>query len=1088
MSEYNIEFLNYKDFYDKYQDKILSNDAKTIETINNDCLNKNFFYILLWEKWIEENDTVSYYTYEINSTNEKYEKESTKTSFNDLNLFPYKINTQDIFPIIDVRKIFKALNFGKNNAVLDSTYDLIFSKLEKEKIKERLDYYIDQDYVSMEKANYGLYFDILLSLELDSKDYIAKLELKNNKELKYPNFYDAQDLKFREKSKISFNDKLDFIKNYNYTNITEVQEYDILNKSDSIAKSIIKIVLCILTYIENIYKKLLNNNKSENSEIIDLNLRKLFNITSQSTISIDRLLEIVNPPIKPLFKKSYIVKENNLFGYVKIKMIKNIKNVKDAYSEIDNFNIPYNQIQTFEYNVVEHTATLSLIDTDGNLSELLINKMYSFFNSNSKYVKEKNQKETAEYFEIEYGWAGPETEDMSELLNEKIFIKKTFRGYIKSISSQFTPNGTQYTIQISPNSFLPNISINSFNIFYKVQNIEYNANGGYIGYKEASLSFILIFYYLILKNFNKEIIGDPNFGSISQSLYYNKDAIFLEKIFFILLSKDFYISPIFSKKELISYKILAITEGDKDAENKYLVELATISNKDNNDDFILIKQLIDINELNIEKGSFLNNKKTKTEEISFYDAKKMKTINSDDILSILKNEKYSLNAWLVGLMLILMIKFYYWRIEKKIFIFHDTTGTFDFFNPRFYPQSFNPIDKNKIIEVIRAIKPFANKYIQNNNLELELFLNIEQSFANNRNKYRLFNILSWIVEETKKEDRNNLTFFTQKISQIFNSLKTLDGEYNKILKLSNGIKGSFDTFDTIKAETFKQTYKEIIYSDRGSIIEKTEGNNKPEEINYEKFSISLDVAIDSFKIPKNKEIEINILYLTYNLDLAKFFNSASTTIEEKINTLSSMIAQSYSLTPRIRPKTRNSNKQFFSQGNDKLLNEGAGDIIEFDIKKMDIENVVLLTNMNKNQKNIGFTGFSSHTFMNGVYENAAKYYNTHIDINGQPDKLKIAKDMATLQANYRDSIQLDGSITIFGEPYWSNINLLRNKYIYLNIYYSNGSKSSHSGLYMVKNSIHNIVGGKYTTKLEIIRQNTFLSNFSIKGEKNTYLV
>lgn len=1087
MNEYNVEFLNYKIFSDKYSDKILSSDKTQIETINNDCLNKNFFYILLWEKWIEENDTVIYYNYEISSTQEKYKLKNTKTSFNDLNLFPYETNSNDIFPIIDIRKIFRALNFGDTNKILDFYYDFIFSKLETEKIKERLDYYIDQDYTNMQKANYGLYFDILSILELDSNDYIAQLELKNNKEIKYPDFYDKELLKFKEKSKLSFNDKLDFIKNYNYINMTEIQQYEILNKLDGMAKIIIKTILVILTYTENIYKKLLNNSKNENTELTDTNLRKLFNITSQSTIPIDRILEIVKPSIKPLFKKSYIVKENNLFGYIKIKMIKNIKNVKDEYLEIDNFNIPYNQILSFEYNVLEQTAVLSLIDTDGNLSELLINKMYSFFNSNSKYIKEKNQNETAEYFEIEYGWSGPETENIVELLNERIFIKKTFRGYIKAIASQFTQNGTQYDIKISPTNFLPNISINSFNLFYKIQTMEYTSTNTWIGYKETSFSFILIFYYIILKNFNKELINDSNFKSIFQTVYYNKNAIFLEKIFFILLSKDFYISPIISKKEVIGYKILAITEGDVENENKYLIEMATINNTDNNDDFQLINQLIEINELTIKKNSFLNNKKIKT-EISFYDVHDMKTI-SDDMLKILNNEKYSLNAWLVGVILILMIKFYYLRYEKQIFIFHDTTGIFNFFTPIFNPSESNSINISEMITTIRKIKPFGNKQIpSSSSLEEELLLNIEQSFSNNRNKYKLSRILNYFVDEIKKENVNNLTFFTARISEIFNSIKNLDGKYNTNLKLSNGLKASFSTFDAIKIETFKETYKEIIYSSKNSIIENSTQDNNPEEINYNRLSENLNKVAQKLVKPTSREHQINILYLTYNLDLAKFFNSEYTTIEEKVKIFSKMIAQSYSLTPRINPKTRNSNKQFFSQGNDKLLKEGTGDIIEFEIKKMDIENVVLLTTMNKNQKNIGFTGFTSHTFMNGIYENAAKYYNTYTDINGEPDKLKIAKDIATLQANYRDNIQLEGSITIFGEPYWSDINLLKNKYIYLNIYYSNGTKSSHSGLYMVKNSIHFIINGKYTTKLEIIRQNTFLSNFSIKGEKNTYLV
>ena len=46
----------------------------------------------------------------------------------------------------------------------------------------------------------------------------------------------------------------------------------------------------------------------------------------------------------------------------------------------------------------------------------------------------------------------------------------------------------------------------------------------------------------------------------------------------------------------------------------------------------------------------------------------------------------------------------------------------------------------------------------------------------------------------------------------------------------------------------------------------------------------------------------------------------------------------------------------------------------------------------------------------------------------------IAQDMARLDLNYQSQTNIKGSITIIGEPYWSNINLMMAKCIYVHVY------------------------------------------------------
>ena len=80
-------------------------------------------------------------------------------------------------------------------------------------------------------------------------------------------------------------------------------------------------------------------------------------------------------------------------------------------------------------------------------------------------------------------------------------------------------------------------------------------------------------------------------------------------------------------------------------------------------------------------------------------------------------------------------------------------------------------------------------------------------------------------------------------------------------------------------------------------------------------------------------------------------NNGTIPLQIALKILAKNIMQSYSLMPSINPKTRNSNKQFFSQGNDKITKEGTGDILEFTLQEFDIAKITSLNLQSNNIKN-----------------------------------------------------------------------------------------------------------------------------------------
>lgn len=1073
MSEINQEYLDYKTFYTEHENKNLTQIANEMEKINEKCLNKSFIYILLWQKWVDEPGTVTYFLQTESGDNVKIsESESGKTTFNNFKLIPYTERGVDILPVIDVRSIFKCINFGENITVLNSIYEKIFSILNDKKEKKRIDLYIDQKWTNMEKSLTGFYIDLLSVLNQTYKDYL--FNLNGNNVIIFPEIMKER-FTFKDKENV-ITDKINYIKTITHPIQEQIEEYDALENINFAFNRIIKVIQTIINY-STLLSQYYDDEKAER-----VNISNLLNLKSESNVPLDRLIEIIKPTLQPIFKKSYVVRENNLFGYAKVKLIKNVNKSKNKeengnFIEIDNFDIPYNNITNFEYNVAEQKAILSLIDAEGSVSELLINKMYSFFNSNSEYVKNQEQNtESAEYFQIEYGWSGPITEDDEEMIENGIYTKKTFNGHIKSITSQFTQKGTEYSIDIMPNNFkiVNNNPMDAHAILY-AQNKD-----------KASFLITMIIIFLILNNIKKDDFfkefNKTNASFSSQST----TNIFLETIFIFLLEKNdnFYIQEK-TVKGVKSYQIIVINATNIPVEIE-------IDKQNNIDDFNLVELLIQNIKFPKEEKSI---KKYKINELSIGDL--------DNVRSIIEKEKYSLNGWLVSIFIIITIKNFF-KDKNDFFLLHDITGLFDIIRVNARAGSVlsaQYINTVSLFDIIKKFNPFCldeqtlkNININENNSNIgesnkTFFDMIKNSMEKKSNKYALINLVPYVIDDSDILKFQNISFFIKKLKEIFNSIQLLGlntkTKSKDIFSISDSIVVNYMVHEKESEDQVKKKYKEIIYSNKDIIYTiKDKGNKKIEEFSYDEFSSNYDLT----KIDGKNYKKFTVMFLSYSLSLNKLFNNQSFSLSYKLGFLTKNIAQSYSLMPRIRPKTRNSNKQFFSQGNDKMLRESSGDILDFEIEKLDIQKTVGLIINNKNQKNIGFNDFSSNTFVDGMYENAAKYYNTYIDINGTPDKLKIVRDMATLQSNYKNAVQLKGSITIFGEPYWSDINLLKSKYIHITINYNNGRLSSHSGLYMVTNAIHTISDGKYVTKLEIIRQYTFLSNFSVKGDVNTFLM
>ena len=1157
----NKDFLDYNYFL-KNVTKICGNKDVTFaelisksKEINAQCLNKNFFYILAWEWWISETNTektVKTYIDNGESTNAKGEKvlkylSFIPESFGDFHLYPWSPNGKNLLPVPQIQTLMQFLRLSdKSIEKLKQIYTTIDKGLtETGSTGGRIDLYINANQDKMGEANDGLYINILDAIGITPSPYL--INKNNTKEL--------DGIK-----KISIKSFTDKNENIIHNNIKELRSKDfgsLKTKDDfyrqellitTTAKKIIMLIQSMLYMVQELYNMFI---KTEG-----INLTDQVELPSSGALSIEDSLMLSRPPIEPIFKKSYVVRENNLKPFLTIKMIYYAG--QSDYVTVNNFQIPYNNILTMEHNVKEYTMTITLIDTEGALGELLIQKLYAISQKRTnvrKTIDTNASPEKPYFFIVEYGWSGPDSEDEDELLEEGVFTKCTNRGFIKSVSSQFSFKGNEYTLTITPND-QENINkyLNNHDMFY------FPAAD-----KEVSTVTGLMALFLIL--------FDPNVDAITD----------LQDLFQIIETNCYLCAK---RRDASGYDLYF--SSDKEGEKLLNKEKESLNiNKNKEIDEIVTAMLglspntlakIDENDTN-----FSVVRKNKGTSFASKHLSQIKFNNENGIFDRLSKAcdagNFSLNGWLTGVYLIWKMKKYFLSKggSNQFFLF-DTTGLFDVFDKDGNVETFSPLGECKGVNfVLEKFNPFCWSpdkaklkfgYLAPDSKDI--LTAISEDIKNNKNDNNQYDLKNLIDVEPQSEGsldetvKRQLTLFTAQIASVFTTIEhtgmgTQTDQYN----IYHGASGVFADFNALETsvndlELIKQEYKRRVYSDRNNIfydgkdendakirhqtffeekikkifdeiddanneatsdpdsifskgdsrndkirknnqqrraakqrlqylesrIEGQKGDNKDKtekEISQEKENIQ--TAKENSKKYENK---INILYLAYKTDPNKvaFLNCD---LSRKVSILGKQLVQSYSFTPRIASKTRNNNKQFFSQGNKYIVNEGTGDIIEFSLDPIDIGNFNSLMLSNKNKNNIGFNDLSSNSFAPHIYDNAAKYYRTYRDIDGNINKKSIAKDIARLDMNYQSQTNLKGSITIIGEPYWSNINLMFSKCIFIHVYYANGERSSHSGLYYVSNATQNISEGKFTTKLEIIRAPTFLSSLEKLANKGTYL-
>ena len=1113
-NQYYKKFLDYDTFYEKYKGKNLTKNT-VAEEVNNNCLNKNFYYILAFQNWIQKDKTVTIYQEQTATTDSKGKKnipfkaDTEKYSFEKFPLYPYEENWE-LLPIIDVRPFFQMISLGKPNEDLDKIYKTIADALPKgTNISSRLEMYIDKHWSKMGEASNGLYVDIFYAMGIPHSTYCENKKsgnhpLKTMKGKSYSDF-NADNLINKLITDITTNLPIDVkekpILFENFSDVQFVERSQLINDT---ASRCILLIQSILFYIQNLYNVFDTSDES-------LNITGLIQQPSAGSLSIEQSLAMAKPAIVPAFKKAYVFRESNLKPFISIKMIFYAENNK--FVTIDNFSIPYNNIISMEHNIKEHSMTVNMIDTEGVIGELLIQKMYVISQKRGNFRKiESNgaeaNSERPYFFIVEYGWSGPESEDEDELLEEDIFVKCSNRGFIKSISSQFSLKANEYTLTIVPNDQ------ENVNKYMNNHDMTYFPVGDG---EELSIVTGLMALFLVLYKPSKEL-----FTLLTKSDRKSDDQSNLENLFLTIEDAEI-------KR---NGKVYHMQTKDDECLNENVNSLSYNQNSNIDE---LITAMFGGNE-----GT-----KVKLKDIKYNNEKN----RFDRLKKACETATFCLNGWLVGVYVIWKMKRFFYYSRKQPFIIFDTTGLFDVFDDK------NSLSDKKLNEVLKKFNPFVldkadfkqkifNEKDNFNNLMQKISSAISDN-GNNYNAYELKNIVD--IEPTSKEEAATqvkpLTMFTGQIMSIFSSINSIGIEIaedkDNIFHGADGVFSDFNTLDLSinDISVIKQEYKRRIFSDRNNIYYdkvKDENNdpNKRHENSFEKFGEMLESAkkitnnhsteLNNLKTQreaerqrnkeaqasgnrdaqndsyakfheKQKEIKkyadvatkINILYLSYKTNPNKiaFLNCS---LPRKINLLGKQMVQSYSFTPRMNA-SRSKNKQFFSQGNSLISNEGSGDIIEFSIDPVDIGNFNSLMLSNKNKNNIGFNSLASNKFVGNIYDNAAKYYRTYRDIDGNVTVNGLAQDIARLDMNYQSQTNLKGSITIPGEPYWSNINLMFSKCIFIHVYYANGQRSSHSGLYYVSNAVQSITEGKFTTKLEIIRAPTFLSSLEKLSNKNTYM-
>lgn len=1115
--EYYKDYISYKDFLSSNADKIQNLDLiKTnIVDINNRCRNKDFIFILLFEKWISYSNTVKIFKQKSENEPSNYIND-VNTNFENFDLYPfYKDKDKDsylnILPLININPIIDILNnlnedYGVKNKKLDELYSKIEQLLPRNASKskiERINDYNDTNYEKIDETNGGLFYNLLELFEKDKGKYL----------LKYNKYLESK-AQFQGKEFIKIlTDKIDTIKSKDFSSINNLLDVIKLNSQIiGITKKIIDFFNYIMLTVTSLKRNL---DKDETNLTVDITLRKDF-VTSFYTI--DQLIEAIGTNVQPSFKKSYVVKENNLSPFIKLKILNYAKN-KEDYVEINNFNIPYNNILSLEHNVIDRKITVTLIDTEGDLSNLLIYKMYQVSTGDQNIPQASNNNvivnpDQPYVFEIEYGWSGPESENEEELLENKVFTKKNFRGYIRSINSQFNLNGTEYTLDITPNdNEAINTHMNYYDFFYKSRT-EVTEN--------SSFFINLIILYFILKygrkNINKllreKTTPDNDRVPALQLLFDTIDNVRSEGVVIKYKETGTRTNPNTTAFLIIQKIKQIIGPNDKtdDVTFEYTEEINKAT-KDELKDFLLIEKFISSIRPNIYD---LKNENNKPSYIRYVDLSKIKVENVHNIFMDISNE-FRLNAWICAIYLIYKLKYFFRGRNDDVFVLHDTTSLFDVFD-----DNNQYIDKNKFYKIINDFNIFCFDEehavtINDDNFFEQIRKTINDEKYNKFNQYQLR-----LMDPKETNSQQELTFFNSKLKEIFSYIKKIgmnkSFDAKNMYQFADSINVDFMTYKDLDKQYYNQIlkeYKRKIYANRNVILKKLLNNNETEQKEYEELVNNIQttafskfraianiknnendlddlrkiadenqedeikIKINDFVLKKIEKGSVSVMYLSFSFNTSAIIENENINMQQKALFLSKNIAQSYSLTPRITTKTRNSNKQFFSQGNDNLLKEGTGDIIDFDLSEFNVQQFNALMVSNKNQKNIGFETLISSNFIKDIHENAAKYHSTYIDINGEIDKTKIAQNMAIIDINYQNQMDITASINILGEPYWSHtIFDIKMSFIYLNIYYASGNRSSHTGLYTVTNAVHSINNNKYTTRLDLKRIPTFLTNFS----------
>lgn len=1149
----NYEKSYYKTFLDYPGYKANLSDINTINYVYPSNIEKiqgtdndDFVWIFLFEKWLEKDLT----SYNWKYNGKTWVKDTASKKFDDFNLNPYdeKPSPNRIIPVVDFGDFITFFNGGEENKdfnkLLEIDYNLYFKDLKK------FDFYISASYPELKESMEGTFFDVMNILGFSPDDYFSKetffKKVKNKKDrtiFSYNSLAKTGD-NILKKNIETLNDR----ESFKIEQADDIQINDRKILLNDTARRIFKLVQAFVDMYAAIFNVYQQNKIKEPAQPYQIDTGS-FNIAREEagSISIDESLRLARPKIKPAFKKSYIVRENNLKPFLNIRMEYQVGLDSNEFIDVNYFTVPYNNILSLEHTVKDFNMTVVILDTEGNISELLIQKMYAASQKKANAKVEKNVRPTGEYrFYVEYGWAGPDTDSDDELMEEQVYTKTIHRGYIKSISSQFSFKGTEYTLNIIPND------LSSYNDGFNDTNSLYYDN---FDGSSFTPTVGLLVLYLLLQNpaddlYKKIMANDIN------TPFLQKLFNFIETLYIVKNNNGYY----FVQKQ---------SETQKDNLHKKIgstyfnlsSKVGDSGNKVHNPAAHQIADKLFNSDSKKDNPKLLNGEMRAIKKLTSI---KYTSANLQEIQNVCDKQDIKINAWLAGVYVI-------WKTKKDRdgkSLLCDNTGLFNIFNEE---GKFKE-DSDIFEKIIKIFNPYCLKTTEITGTYGESIYNyITQK--NNFNSFYIAQILNLEPDSVPRENERPrpLTFLVKQLNTIFSEIKNIgmnqgQNDDDNVYHGADGIMLYYDvyrpTYDNM--DDFLFEYKRKIYSDRNNIYWDTTLCSNEEERHEYKYKLfeeevkkaskaknraafsSYDEATKQYtdlatskaseieknrnkkyqKDPKNKKQESEkafkkslesknaelekeietltneftkttnaakrqilpwpVFYLTYITNPEKVA-SLNCSLSKKISLLGRQLVQSYSYTPRISPKTRSFNRQTFSQGNSSITREGSGDIIEFSIDPVDIGNFNSIMLANKNKNNVGYNNVSSHTFASGMYQNASQYYKSYRSIDGNENISKIAQDMARLDLNYQSQMVLKGNITIIGEPYWSNVNLLMSKCIYVNVYYANGSRCSHSGLYYVSGVVQSISDGKFTTKIEILRAPTFLSALEKIVNKNKHI-